>query len=125
MFELFKLLICDSIVFIAFHFFLFFTLLYAVIKVSLGKRRFEKGDSGVEATVIRGDPSWNSLQLTYGIASVLIIQLISVSESFKGFKVAISIVDLSALFYLFFYNGWFRNKVIGIVSKSKTMDEIF
>jgi len=27
------------------------------------------------------------------------------------------------MIYLFFFNGWFRNKAIGLISQSQTMEE--
>jgi len=57
------------------------------------------------------------------IVSILILQIINVSESYVNYKVLISIIDLSILLYLFYFNGWFRNKIIGILSKVQNLEE--
>ena len=73
--------------------------------------------------VKRGEKSMGYLYLTYGITSVIMMQIISVSDSLKSYKVIISVVNLSLLLYMFFFNGWFRNKVIRIIIKSTEMEE--
>ena len=97
--------------------------IYAIFRQWVARRREARGMNGVDATVIRGEIGWSHLNLAHGIASILLIQVISVSESFKGHKVALSIADLGILIYLFFYNGWFRNKVMGYIIKSKQFEE--
>ena len=98
---------------------------YAAYRQWLYARRDIKRQGGVLATVKRGEQGWSYLNLAYGITSILLIQIISVSEALKGHKVALSLADLSALVYLFFYNGWFRNKTIEMINKSKQLEEKF
>jgi hypothetical protein len=73
--------------------------------------------------VKRGEKSMGYLYLADGITSVIMMQIISVSDSLKGYKVNISVINLSLLLYMFFFNGWFRNKVIGVIIKSKEKEE--
>ncbi len=75
------------------------------------------------ATVARGKESWNYFYLVFGIVSVVLMQVINSSEALKGFKTIISIVNLAMLVYLAFYNGWFRNKILGLIAKSQQKEE--
>lgn len=103
--------------------------MYALNKrMRLIKRILEKlggPKRGSEATAIvkRGPGSWQRLYLFFGFASVALMQLINISESLKGYKVIIGVIDLASLIYLVFFNAWFRNKVIGLISRSQEMEE--
>lgn len=77
-------------------------------------------DSG---SVARGEKSWNYFYLAYGILSLFVTQIISLSECGKGYKVFITLVDLGTLLYLAFFNSWFRNKIIGLIAVSQTKKE--
>lgn len=77
------------------------------------------------AEVIRGPESWNKLYLAYGLFSALTVLVINVSEAWKHYKVIISLFSLAILWYLFFYNGWFRNLIIGFIIKSTELKERF
>lgn len=74
-------------------------------------------------SVKRGDKSWNHFYLAYGILSVIVTQIISISEFGKGYKVLITVVDLALLLYLTFFNSWFRNKTIGFIIVSQSKEE--
>jgi len=110
-----KYLLGDSVVFIALHAGMLVLLLYAI----RGERKMKQG----MASVKRGEKSWNHLYLAYGILSVVVTQIISISEFGKGYKVLITVVDLVVLFYLAFFNSWFRNKIIGFIVASQTKEE--
>jgi hypothetical protein len=94
-------------------------LLIIVLSAILGSYRMKRDDASVK----RGEKSWNYFYLAYGVLSVIFIQVISLSESGKGYKVYIALVDLGTLLYLGFFNGWFRNKIIDFVVKSQTKEE--
>ncbi|MFQ5465590.1 MAG: hypothetical protein ACE5EI_06655 [Thermodesulfobacteriota bacterium] len=111
-------LLGDSVILVALHVGLLILLVYAV-----RDERKRKRDTGSKLSVVRGEKSWNYLYLAYGISSVVVIQIISVSESGKGYKVFITVLDMGVLFYLTFFNGWFRNKTIGFITKSQTKEE--
>ena len=81
--------------------------------------------SGILAILKRGPESWNKLYLAYGIASVVVMQVINSAEACVGHKTLISVVDLVLLFYLFFYNSWFRNKMIEYITRSQEKKEQF
>lgn len=49
----------------------------------------------------------------YGFISIGLLQLINVSEALVGHKVLVSILSLGSVMYLLFFNGWFRNKLLG------------
>ena len=79
--------------------------------------------SSVVATVKRGEESWKKFNLAFGIASVVLMQIINSANFLKGYKTIISIFDLSMLIYLAFFNSWFRNKTIWLIAKSQQKEE--
>ena len=89
-------------------------LLGLVVVSSYKSRRSRRPRSGVSAELqtLRGPGSRRRFGIAYGFGSVLLLQVINVSEAFKGNKVFLSVFDLGVLFYLCFYSGWFRNKII-------------
>ena len=110
-----KYILSDSIVFVVLH----LGLLVLVFCAIWGERKMKRD----MAPVKRGKKSWNHFYLAYGILSVVVTQIISISEFGKGYKVLITVVDLAILLYLAFFNSWFRNKIIGFVVKSRTKEE--
>lgn len=105
----------DSVVFVVLH----IGLLALVVYAMWGERKM-KCDM---ASVKRGQKSWDYFNLTYGILSVVVIQIISISDFGSGYKVFISIFDLGVLFYLAFFNSWFRNKTIGFIVASQIKED--
>ena len=100
-------------------------LLFAFAVFAIGRAAWPRRPrGGVTLSVRRGPESHRRLGLVYGFASVMTLQLINTSEAFKGHKVFLSFVDLLILFYLSFVNGWFRNKVLGWISKWETTPEL-
>jgi len=112
-----KFLVSDKVIFPLFELLFLLFIVYAIVMNMISRRK------GVGA-VKRGEKSWNYFYLSYGIASVILMQIISVSESLKDYKVIISIVNLIFLLYLTFYNGWFRNMILGFIRKSRELKEI-
>ena len=108
-------ILSDVVIFTALHVVFIILLFYAIY----GEWKMKNDISSVK----RGQKSWDHFNLGYGILSVVVIQLISISEVGKEYKVFISVVDLGILFYLTFFNSWFRNKMIGIVVASKNKEE--
>jgi len=119
LFSILKCVVSDKIIFPIFELFFLLFFVYAIArdKKLIGRKK------GAVLSVKRGELSWNNIFISYGLASVVIIQIISSSESLKNYKVIISLMNLVFLMYLVFFNGWLRNKIIGIVSKSKNMWE--
>ncbi len=108
-------LVRDEIIFPLFQLFLFLFLLFACFQDKLHK--------GSGRIVIRGKEGWDYFPLTYGIISVILLQIIGIANSLKEYKAIITLLDLSGLLYLCFYNSWFRNKIIGFLNKSKNKVE--
>ncbi len=79
--------------------------------------------TGVTAIVTRGEESWNKFYLAFGIVSVVLMQVINSADALKGYKTIISITNLAMLVYLVFFNSWFRNKTISLISKSQQKKE--
>lgn len=88
------------------------------------KRRI-LGAPGIEIgmSVKRGDESWNSFLFAYGVASVIITQVISSTSAYRNHKTILVLSNLGALLYLCFFNCWFRNKVLGFIHKARTLEE--
>jgi hypothetical protein len=80
----------------------------------------------VEMYVKRGEKSWAYFSIAYNILLTLFIGLISVLPSFPcGVFVKLFLILFFAylFFKLCFYNGWFRNKIVGVFSRSQEMKE--
>ena len=110
-----KCIFSDSIVFVALHVGLLALFIYSIWGEWKMKRDM--------ASIKRGEKSWNHFYLAYGILSVVVTQIISISECGKGYKVLITVVDLAILLYLAFFNSWFRNKTIGFIMASQSKEE--
>jgi hypothetical protein len=74
-------------------------------------------------SVKRGDESWNYFLFAYGVASVVITQVISSTSAFRSHKTVFVVSNLGALLYLCFFNAWFRNKVLALILKARTLEE--
>lgn len=113
--KILQIAISDMMMIFSLHLVLLILVLYSI----LGSHRMKRD----MATVKRGEKSWSYFYLAYGILSVIVIEIISVSDFAKGYKIFIVFVDLGALLYLTFFNSWFRNKIIGFIVKSQTKEE--
>ena len=108
-------ILSDSVIFVTLHIGFLFLVIYAFF----GARKMKRD----QVSVKRGKGSWKYFSLGYGILSVIVTQIISVSEFWKGYKVLITALDLGGLLYLAFFNSWFRNKIIGFVVASQRKEE--
>ena len=79
--------------------------------------------TGSSATVKRGEKSWGYFHVAYGVLAVVFVEVNSTTEAWKHYKTVVSLADLALLFYLCFFNGWFRNKLMGLVVTSQQMEE--
>jgi hypothetical protein len=52
---------------------------------------------------------------TFAATAFVVTYAVDVSKAGEGYKTSLVVADYSVLVYLFFFNGWFRNKVIGHV----------
>lgn len=107
--------------FIQFLFLVFFMFVFMIDKKFFKNKNKNKSSLIVE--VKRGEISWGYFHFTYGLLSILILEIINTTEAFKGYKTLITITDLSMLLYLCFFSSWFRNKIVGVFSKSKELVE--
>lgn len=114
-----KCLLSDQVIFPAFQFGFVLLAIYAWAK----DRGIFTRKGSVSLTVKRGEESWKNFNLAYGVLAVVFLQAINTTEAWKGYKSIITIVDLSLLLYLCFFNAWFRNKTLGVIHSSKEMEE--
>ena len=75
------------------------------------------------SSVTRGETSWKLLEFAYAIVSVNVIQIIVSSNAFPGWNATLAFFDLVAMVYLFFFNGWFRNRTLKVVGLAKSFEE--
>ena len=108
-------ILSDSVIFVTLQIGLIVLVIYAVIRA----RNMERDMADVK----RSEKSWNYFYLAYGILSVIVTQIISISEFGKGYKVLITVIDLGGLLYLAFFNSWFRNKTIEFIVASQRKEE--
>jgi len=90
----------------AFHVFLSF----AIAKHCLWK------PAGV---ITRGKESRSTFMLFHGLSALLLFQIISTTnlEIAWNWKPWLSLWNFMAVGYLAFFNGWFRNKWVGLIIK--------
>lgn len=107
--------------------FIFPLLQILLVLIFLNGLRLEWGwftkKSNLTAEVIRGEKSWAYFQLFFGISSLVMLEIIAATEALVGYKTIITAFDLVILFYLCFYNNWFRNKIVGLFGKSESKHE--
>jgi hypothetical protein len=80
---------------------------------------------GAAGTVVRGDKSRATFMISWGFLSLSVQQILQVSKSAEGYLVALSIVDLTLLGYLCFFNAWFRDVLLRIAIAHETKEEQF
>jgi hypothetical protein len=97
--------------------------LFLFIYALLHEKGFLRNQSNLKLSVERGKESWGNFTLAFGIASIVLMQIINSADALYGYKTFISIGNLLMLIYLIFFNGWFRNKVIGLIIRSKNKIE--
>jgi hypothetical protein len=113
------MLLSDSFLLYGFQAVLLFLVGYAELK----DRGWFRKPTGADATTKRGKTSWNILNFSFGIIAVNVLQIINSADAAVHFKVLMSVFDLTVMIWLFFFNGWFRNKTIGIVIKAQQQEE--
>lgn len=79
----------------------------------------EKPKVGISMEVKRGEKSWNYFPIIYAILLAVILTIISVLNIQWFLKIILIILSAIILFWLCFFNNWFRNKIVGIMSKSQ------
>ena len=82
--------------------------------VALRRRlRRRRGDFIASAIVTRGSQSMGIFTGTFATALALFYAAIEVANSAPGHKSFLIAADFVAIGYLFLFNGWFRNLVLG------------
>lgn len=99
--------------------------LFLFIYALLHEKGFLRKQSNLKISIERGKENWRNFTLAFGIASIVLMQIINSADALHGYKTIISITNLFMLIYLVFLNGWFRNKVIGLIIRSQKKIEKF
>ncbi|HEY4486450.1 MAG TPA: hypothetical protein VJB70_01820 [Candidatus Paceibacterota bacterium] len=93
-----QVLFSDALVFVVLQVLILFVVVYAGV---LGRKKVAKQHA---PHVLRA----KYLVLAYSVLSAAFIQAISTTELFAGFKLIITVSNLSVILYLCFFNIWFR-----------------
>lgn len=67
----------------------------------------------------RGEKSWSFFPIIYNILLTITIAIIVIPPIAWFYKIPLIILSAYLLFKLAFFNDWFRNKAIGLMSKSQ------
>lgn len=78
----------------------------------------------MEMKVTRGEMSWAYFPIAYSLLLTFFIGIISVVDIWYVYRIGLMIVSAAILFRLCFFNAWFRNKIVGVFSRSKDFEEI-
>lgn len=92
--------------------------------IKIDPAKFELKGGGVKFKLKRGEISWAYFPIAYGLLLTISIGIISVLDVFYVWKILLIIIGSLILFKLCFFNSWFRNKIVGLFSKSKEFEEI-
>ena len=107
--------------------FLFFQGVFVILAIYAGiKDNFPRntgGKSGASLTVQHGNESWAKFNLAYGVIALVILEAINTTEALKGYKTVVTALDLSLLFYLCFFNRWFREWTLQVINNSQQMKD--
>jgi len=121
LFSVFLALFSDQVVFPLLQLYLVFVFVYAFAKES----RWFRKKSNLSLAVKRGEKSWDYFHVAYGIALLILVEVVGSTEALTGHKTLISVVDIVILTYLAFFNSWFRNKIMGFIVASQKKEEQF
>ena len=86
--------------------------------------RFGIEDRSLLKDVKRGEKALKIIRNSYvGFITLFALPILTLDYSYDQYKLIILIFNTGTFTYLFFFNGWFRNKVIGIYGKFETYIE--
>ena len=105
----------DDVVLRAEHAVLLVVLSVAILGAIRRKVRRVFGDK--HPRVARGEKSMTILYIAYALLTVAVTLTVQVADSAQGYKVAIIAFDYLALSYLFFFNSWFRNRLLRLLGR--------
>jgi len=89
-------------------------------KSKLHKLQFEvktEAKPSLETKIKRGEKSWNFIYILYGLTLAIITFFISILPLDWIHKLIIFVVTVPILTWLFLFNAWFQNKIIGFKIK--------
>lgn len=69
-------------------------------------------DGATEASVERGDRSWGYVGTAWAILSLIAVHIVNSTSAADGHKTAFHIMNLFVLYYLVFFDDWFRQIII-------------
>lgn len=85
-----------------------------------------KTTASVSGGVKRGDTSWAYFPIAYGILLTLSVGIIQLMEIISWYyRIILIIIIALTFFYFCFFNGKFRNSIVGFFTKSKEFIEKF
>ena len=67
--------------------------------------------------VARGEKSMTILYIAYALLTVAVTLTVQVAEAAQGYKVGLIAFDYLSLSYLFFFNSWFRNRLLRLLGR--------
>ncbi len=105
----------DSLIFPLFQVVFFAILLFGI----LHDRKWFQNKLDADLQVRRGEESWAQFSLMHGLLSVLVIQVDASAAALKDHKAFFMLANLISLFYLCYFNTWFRNKTLNLIYRSK------
>lgn len=106
-------MLSDQVWFTAFQVLLGFVFLYA----------FFRKENSPASGVSRGSKSREIMKKPISpVVNLLLVVLFSITTFPEGGKVMWYLLDLAIVNYLFLWNGWFVNKVIGVYSQWENRD---
>ena len=85
-------------------------LAFALLRTAAAWRAGRKG--AARANVKRGETSMTALYVLYGFATVALTLTVQVSTWGDGNKAGLILFDYAVVTYLFFFNSWFRNRIV-------------
>jgi len=88
-----------------------------IVKVELEVKAETK--PSIKLEVKRGEKSWNYFPIMYAILLAVILTIISVLNIQWFYKIILIVLSAIILFWLCFFNNWFRNKTVGLMTKSQ------
>lgn len=68
--------------------------------------------TNLSLVVNRGPQSMKNIHTWFAITSILFTLTIEVADALNGFKAVLVLVNYGLLLYLFFFNSWFRNRIL-------------
>ena len=81
------------------------------------RRRVRRAFGHKHLKVARGERSMTILYVAYALMTVALTATVQVADEAQGYKVGLIVFDYLALCYLFFFNSWFRNRLLRLLGR--------